>query len=291
MEQFSLEKYLENPSRKVITRDRRPVRIVCWDVKGLFPILGLIVGNGERDTKVGEEYPCCYKVDGTCPVSDSYDLFFADDKKTNKILDELKSYLKNTPKEQVEKDWKEIQDWYVHHFTNEKHDVEEELTEFEKKLQIIISDAVHWTSDDGSICYFGDKEIKKISGQLLDLARKEIEKENSEFKPKFTYNEKDYSKLANKLIEFRNNTPLCSVSYRDGEGREVILHYEKEILDLVKNEVLKDFPKWKKAKESRHSPYGAVKIDEDGEIIYSDIIWKGEYFIMLQSLKTLSKEE
>lgn len=31
MEQFSLEKYLENPSRHVVTRDGRPVRIICTD--------------------------------------------------------------------------------------------------------------------------------------------------------------------------------------------------------------------------------------------------------------------
>ena len=29
MEQFNLEKYLENPNRKVVTRDGRSVRIVC----------------------------------------------------------------------------------------------------------------------------------------------------------------------------------------------------------------------------------------------------------------------
>lgn len=34
MEQFSLEKYLENPNRKVVTRDGRDVRILCIDRKG-----------------------------------------------------------------------------------------------------------------------------------------------------------------------------------------------------------------------------------------------------------------
>lgn len=29
MEQFSLEEYLENPERKVVTRDGRNVRIIC----------------------------------------------------------------------------------------------------------------------------------------------------------------------------------------------------------------------------------------------------------------------
>lgn len=34
MEQFSLETYLQNPSRKVVTRDGRDVRIICTDRTG-----------------------------------------------------------------------------------------------------------------------------------------------------------------------------------------------------------------------------------------------------------------
>lgn len=42
MKQFNLEEYLENPSRKVVTRDGRNVRIVCTDKKGFNPILALV---------------------------------------------------------------------------------------------------------------------------------------------------------------------------------------------------------------------------------------------------------
>ena len=43
MEQFSLEKYLANPSREVVTRDGRPVRIICTDMKSYNEkIVGLI---------------------------------------------------------------------------------------------------------------------------------------------------------------------------------------------------------------------------------------------------------
>lgn len=46
MEQFSLEKYLTNPSRKVVTRDGCPVRILCTDKKSYNEqIVGLIMGN------------------------------------------------------------------------------------------------------------------------------------------------------------------------------------------------------------------------------------------------------
>ena len=46
MEQFSLEKYLANPSRKVVTRDGCPVRILCTDrISYNVEIVGLIMGN------------------------------------------------------------------------------------------------------------------------------------------------------------------------------------------------------------------------------------------------------
>lgn len=34
MKEFSLEEYLKNPNRKVVTRDGRNVRIICTDRKG-----------------------------------------------------------------------------------------------------------------------------------------------------------------------------------------------------------------------------------------------------------------
>ena len=80
MEQFSLEKYLANPSRKVVTRDGRRVRIICTDRRDLnFPIVTLIereLGEGEGEviyahTKDGKYYTAC---------SDILDLFFAPEK-------------------------------------------------------------------------------------------------------------------------------------------------------------------------------------------------------------------
>ena len=77
MEQFSLEKYLANPSRKVVTRDGRNARIICTDRRDLnFPIITLI----ERELGEGEgEVIYAHTKDGiycnTCPTT--YDLFFA----------------------------------------------------------------------------------------------------------------------------------------------------------------------------------------------------------------------
>lgn len=78
MEQFSLEKYLANPSRKVVTRDGRRARIICTDRRDLnFPIIALI-----ENISGGGEKACSYTKDGRhytdCP--DIFDLFFAPEK-------------------------------------------------------------------------------------------------------------------------------------------------------------------------------------------------------------------
>lgn len=42
MKQFNLEEYIKNPSKKVITRDGRNVRIICTDAKTDYPIIALV---------------------------------------------------------------------------------------------------------------------------------------------------------------------------------------------------------------------------------------------------------
>ena len=78
MEQFSLEKYLANPSRKVVTRGGNSVRILCTDAKLAFcPIIALIERDGGKS-----EYLINYKEDGI-PVGfhEAYNtLFFAPEK-------------------------------------------------------------------------------------------------------------------------------------------------------------------------------------------------------------------
>ena len=78
MEQFSLEKYLANPSRKVVTRDGRRVRIICTDRNiNNFPIVALIQLYNDSDEEV-----FTYTKDGKRRVDEStrYDLFFAPEK-------------------------------------------------------------------------------------------------------------------------------------------------------------------------------------------------------------------
>ena len=61
MKQFNLEEYLANPSKKVVTRDGRSVRIRCTDKKGtIYPVVAL-VDMGSREialhyTRKGENW-------------------------------------------------------------------------------------------------------------------------------------------------------------------------------------------------------------------------------------------
>ena len=77
MKQFRLEEYLADPSKKVVTRDGRPVRIICTDARGEYPIIALVeYYDGSNDniysyTKDGVYYPI---------EPSEEDLFFAPEK-------------------------------------------------------------------------------------------------------------------------------------------------------------------------------------------------------------------
>lgn len=77
MEQFNLDKYLENPNRKVVTRDGRSVKIICTNAKGNFPIIALV------ETYNGNETVLRLKENGRFynDTENSSDLFFASVKK------------------------------------------------------------------------------------------------------------------------------------------------------------------------------------------------------------------
>ena len=76
MKAFSLEEYLKNPSKKVVTKEGKTIkRILCTDARGNYPIVALIeedyYDNVFSYTKDGNLY------DGK---TNPYDLFFAPEK-------------------------------------------------------------------------------------------------------------------------------------------------------------------------------------------------------------------
>ena len=74
MKAFNLEKYLKNPSKKVVTRDGRDVRIICTDFDNSdFPVIAGIKGS---------MWPDCFTANGFMIKGDEHpaDLFFAPEK-------------------------------------------------------------------------------------------------------------------------------------------------------------------------------------------------------------------
>ena len=81
MEQFSLEKYLENPNRKVVTRDGKSARIICTDrVDKTHTILALLFEDEDRNRE--EVYQYTSKGEYYSNASSPHDLFFAPVKKS-----------------------------------------------------------------------------------------------------------------------------------------------------------------------------------------------------------------
>ena len=49
MKQFDLEEYKKNPNRKVVTREGKPVKILCTDARRKFSIVALVETDGRDD--------------------------------------------------------------------------------------------------------------------------------------------------------------------------------------------------------------------------------------------------
>ena len=76
MKAFSLEEYLKDPSRKVVTRDGRSARIICTDrVAKEYKLVALVM-------KDNTECMCAYNTNGCVYKNDTHslDLFFAPEK-------------------------------------------------------------------------------------------------------------------------------------------------------------------------------------------------------------------
>lgn len=230
MEQFTLEKYLKNPNRKVVTRRGNPVRIICTDRKHGEDTLPIVFLEESPDG-IGEFLLSC-RADGTCDNYDTpYDLFFADEK-------------------------------------------EKKLTEFEKAM-------IQFSHERNSLIQFEhtteeiNAHLHKYSKKLLDLATKEIRKEQQE-------------KLGTLEMPI-DVTELYYIKGKQDAGeakvKELVAEFEKG-----RQEALKSLPKWKKINHSVDLDEYVCVIDFDGTVVTTDILEKGDYFIKLNELLKLPKE-
>lgn len=107
-QKFDLSLWLQDKSRKVVTRGGKPVRIVCWDKLGDFPIIACI--------KYSDDYEDfeSYNIDGSkysYNREDQNDLFFADEEEKltefeKKLVDLVSGWCDShieTPEEYINK--------------------------------------------------------------------------------------------------------------------------------------------------------------------------------------------
>ena len=90
-----------------------------------------------------------------------------------------------------------------------------------------------------------------------------------------------FSHERNSLIQFEHTT------------EEINAHlylYSKKLLDLARKEILKDLPKWKKATEKKDLEKH-IAILEENKVLLSNYLEEGDYYIDLEDLKALLKEE
>lgn len=79
MKQFDLEKYLKNPSRKVVTRDGNSVRIICTNrLDELYPIIALVNYDGVEKCY---SYTARGKININQDIDCDLDLLFVPEKK------------------------------------------------------------------------------------------------------------------------------------------------------------------------------------------------------------------
>ena len=83
MKEFNLEKYLENPSRNLVTRDGRSARIICTNrLDETYPVIALVKNEY---TEKCYSYSVFGKVYQDTNIDSELDLFFAPEKKSGWI--------------------------------------------------------------------------------------------------------------------------------------------------------------------------------------------------------------
>lgn len=134
-------------------------------------------------------------------------------------------------------------------------DEEEELTEFEKEIENLFYCTIHPTTN----------AIKEKARQLLDLARKELQQEFKE--------------------EYDRGYSIGKFDAGEAKVKELVAEFEKG-----RQDALKDLPKWKKATENKDLEKHIAILEED-KVLLSNYLEKEDYYIDLEDLKTLPKEE
>ena len=103
MERFNLEEWLKDKSRKVVTKDGRPVRIICWDRQSNDDdrcIVGLVDNSVREDTMYFDKlgHYSTYS-NGFC------DLFFSDEDELTEFENAFGIAMMEVPEPEEKEEW------------------------------------------------------------------------------------------------------------------------------------------------------------------------------------------
>lgn len=240
MEQFNLDTWLQDKSRKVVTREGKNVEITYTNSPvPHHPIVGFI-----------DKSIYTWTIDGKLiygkEEQDKNDLFFADEES-----------------ETIEipfgsKDSEFVKDEYLipdgceariegNKVIIEKIQKEEELTELQKTLEEDCDCYVN-LYNDGKTREELREWIKCWCPCIIDLVRKELMSEISDFE-------------------------IYDKGFKEG-----------------KKYALKDLPKWKKATENKDFDRHVLLLEDD-RVVIASCVYKDEYYIELNDLRILPKDE
>ena len=86
MRPFNLDEYLKNPTKKIVTRDKRNARIICTNKKSMqgYTVVALI--DNSEDSSKDTEAAAIYTSEGRFNdvYTDRNDLFFASERRDRK---------------------------------------------------------------------------------------------------------------------------------------------------------------------------------------------------------------
>ena len=131
MEQFLLEKWLQDKSRKVVTRTGKPVRIVCWDSPNkTFPIVGFV--DNEEEIFVWDCFGYCREGH----IESDVDLFFADAKENLSEDERIRKALLEYFGEQCDmSNWNGVYGYEIYAWL-EKQGEQNHTDKFESKFKV-----------------------------------------------------------------------------------------------------------------------------------------------------------
>jgi len=212
MKQFNLSEWLQDKSRKVVTRDGRSVRILCTDcgVMMSHPILTEIVCSG--NAKVLEYH----YIDGTTQNKNN-DLFFADEEEKSRSIEIPFGA----------KDSEFIRDEYCipegceariegNKVIIEKIQKEEELTEFDKELSVkgltwkdvntldtLIDQVRHEFPNGMSEKSFGLAVLEKFQDYYIEEFSEDLKEEINRVEDWYPVELKYIQEIANHFVEWQ----------------------------------------------------------------------------------------